>query len=449
MLRSRKTSWGNVKPPVGSVIDWGDPINAGLVGCWLLNENGGRIAKDIASRQDGTLTGTIPWTPGARGPTVAPDGSSGYVTAGVAPSIGGATGCTISGWIYRSATGTKNCFGYGSISSAGKFNCLWFTDNNIYADFNASFPLFASTKTGWHHLLSVFDGNASTKQRFYFDGVQVTLSGTQTVLTVMSTVAQLGALWIGREQGNGFCAGQHDIVRAYVRALTSNEAWRLYSEPFAGIVAPRRRIVRGGAGGLATYTAAIAASIGPATASLTATFVKPTYTASIASSIGHATTSLAATFAVHTYTATIAAAVGHATTSLVATFTKPTYTGVLAATAGPATTALAATFTKPSYTGVLTAAVGHATTSVTATFAKPTYTGAIAAAIGHATLAASAIFAAAVYVGTVAATVGAATAHLTATFTATASTIKSGGSWTGDTRSRSWSDVTRGRTWTT
>lgn len=40
-------SIGNVKPPVGSVVNWGHPLSNGLVGCWLFNEGGGNTAASI------------------------------------------------------------------------------------------------------------------------------------------------------------------------------------------------------------------------------------------------------------------------------------------------------------------------------------------------------------------------------------------------------------------
>ena len=41
--------WGQTKPPLGSRIDWGNPLSAGLAGLWLLNENNGDTTTDLVS----------------------------------------------------------------------------------------------------------------------------------------------------------------------------------------------------------------------------------------------------------------------------------------------------------------------------------------------------------------------------------------------------------------
>jgi hypothetical protein len=41
------------KPPLGSQIDWSNPLSKGLVGCWLMNEGGGNVAKDLYSNNNG------------------------------------------------------------------------------------------------------------------------------------------------------------------------------------------------------------------------------------------------------------------------------------------------------------------------------------------------------------------------------------------------------------
>ena len=40
--------WSTEKPPLGSQINWGHSLSQGLVGCWILNEGGGKLSKNIA-----------------------------------------------------------------------------------------------------------------------------------------------------------------------------------------------------------------------------------------------------------------------------------------------------------------------------------------------------------------------------------------------------------------
>ena len=54
-----KVYW-DIKPPVGSQINWGHPLAQGLVGCWLMNEGGGKRLQDLYSNSLSTMnTGVI------------------------------------------------------------------------------------------------------------------------------------------------------------------------------------------------------------------------------------------------------------------------------------------------------------------------------------------------------------------------------------------------------
>src|SRR5690349_5466586 len=54
LLRAR--SWGQVKPPPGSQIDWGHSLAHGLVFCALLNEPSGRPIDLVSGQQSRTAT---------------------------------------------------------------------------------------------------------------------------------------------------------------------------------------------------------------------------------------------------------------------------------------------------------------------------------------------------------------------------------------------------------
>lgn len=64
------------KPPVGATINWNHPISRGLIGCWLMNEGGGTLVRDIASRNDGQLSGGAKWATGGNGCAVEFDPAS-------------------------------------------------------------------------------------------------------------------------------------------------------------------------------------------------------------------------------------------------------------------------------------------------------------------------------------------------------------------------------------
>ena len=48
MIAFRPKRWSE-KPPVGTQINWGHPLAAGLVGAWLVNENGGKTLRDLVT----------------------------------------------------------------------------------------------------------------------------------------------------------------------------------------------------------------------------------------------------------------------------------------------------------------------------------------------------------------------------------------------------------------
>ena len=41
-------------PPLGARINWSHPINRGLVGCWLMNEGGGQVYRNLAGNRGAT-----------------------------------------------------------------------------------------------------------------------------------------------------------------------------------------------------------------------------------------------------------------------------------------------------------------------------------------------------------------------------------------------------------
>jgi hypothetical protein len=144
--------------------------------------------------------------------------------------------------------------------------------------------------------------------------------------------------------------------------------------------------------GAGSFASAIAAALGPVTASLEATFAPGTKTANIAASVGPATAALTATFTPPQFSAAIAADLAPASAAVSATFTQPAYTANIAADLAPATAALAVTFDPGTKTANIAADLGAATAALTATFTSPTFAAAIAVACGPVTTAIQATF---------------------------------------------------------
>lgn len=255
MLRSRKTSCGNIKPPVGSVLDWTDSINVGAVNCWLANEGSGGILSDIARKNNLVLTPI-----GPTGPTWAPAGAnmSGNVPNLVAASsqyaeFAGAavTAVPLTIAVYFKPTsvvgGTVALF---TISKASSANINWFeilqvqTNVRVYAADGVNG--FATTTSGrvttdrYWMACGVFP--AINSRTIYLNGEDA-ITDTTSVTPVSLDTTTLGARATNSTHGNFFGGGVL-LARVWSRALIQREVQRLAFEPFAGIVAPRRRVIR-------------------------------------------------------------------------------------------------------------------------------------------------------------------------------------------------------------
>ena len=52
IITSKTRKYATLKPPLGSQLNYSHPLSQGLVGCWLMNEGGGKILTDL-SRDNG------------------------------------------------------------------------------------------------------------------------------------------------------------------------------------------------------------------------------------------------------------------------------------------------------------------------------------------------------------------------------------------------------------
>lgn len=94
------------KPPVGTQLDFINPINNGLVGCWIFNEGSGTVVNDLSGNgNNGILTNMIPsatsgWINGRLNtPSISFDGMDDYINIGNNASLNISNEITISAWI--------------------------------------------------------------------------------------------------------------------------------------------------------------------------------------------------------------------------------------------------------------------------------------------------------------------------------------------------------------
>lgn len=229
--------WGSIKPSVGASPDWNDPINAGLVGSWLLSEGAGSIYKDATRIAD--ASGAVVSTVGKFGRAISPNGA--WLAAPVKGPTNGTTYTAFSagGWA-NFATNAPD----GAVISQldGSFNgwMLWKQGaSTFYRTYmNGGTRALSSVAIPfgeWHHIFTTWDGATVT---LYQNGIPVG-SGAYAVAPAAAFEVEIGAY----SASFALSAGSLDTLRLYRRCLSPGEVMRLYRDPFAGITAPRRRII--------------------------------------------------------------------------------------------------------------------------------------------------------------------------------------------------------------
>jgi len=269
-------NWYQNKPPVGFGLDWGDPINTGAVGVWLFNEGAGNLTNLAARSQPAALTnngGVNPsWTDGKFGSSLLFDGVGGYCSTADRDIFSFGNGTTdvpfsISAWIYNThasgnsfraisktlvAASSEAEFLFGT-NGVGYYVSLLYgsgASNTQEAQVSSSLASALGDLNRWVFLAATYDGRggvgAGNGIVLYRNGIVLPSARTSqaTYVAMANTAATLnfGAVWPTDATNKSFATGRLDIPRIWRnRVLHPAEILRLYTEPFAGIIAPRRR----------------------------------------------------------------------------------------------------------------------------------------------------------------------------------------------------------------
>lgn len=252
---------GSIKPPVGYGVDWSDPINGGLNGCWLLNEGGGNKLFDLARLNHGSFINAPTWQPGNFGAALSFNGTTQAVNMGTSSALNAVSGVkALSFWFkinsFVSTTayalagngynGTNTGFSVGfntggaPPASNGDRLCVETYNGTIHGAYTSK--TWSSADNKWTHCFVMFDGSAF---RIFVNGVEDTnAEGTQ-----IGTVTTTAKFYIGAQDINGtdgrWFPGLLDCVRFQARSFTRSEITRLYRDPIAGILIPKRRLWNG------------------------------------------------------------------------------------------------------------------------------------------------------------------------------------------------------------
>lgn len=249
----KSNPWGQVKPPAGAQIDRGDPLSVGLIAYWLMNGGGGGSIYDAVRSNKATIASGNSWNVGQFGRALNFSGTTSNFDAVVDLLSQSPTNdfCSISAWFNTanvSQVGTMVAFGQLTNGAASNENVLLQVTTQIWAltQGGGNNQAVATIAAGvWTHACAVF--TSSTSRSIYVNG---RLIQTDTSAQAAAPTARKVRFGQRGTNDNQPYAGKLDNVRIYNRPLLSTEVLRLYREPFAGIVAPRRRIISSTATGI-------------------------------------------------------------------------------------------------------------------------------------------------------------------------------------------------------
>lgn len=235
------------KPPTGARLDASDPINAGLVGCWLMDERGGQRVRDLRGVNHATGTGGPAWDQLGLKFTSGPK----YLNCGNNASVQITGKISISCWFWAysfAAYGGIVVKGYDGSHTGFQLNFQ--NDVNtgsaqaiIFASYDGAahgtyYPTTGNISLGrWYHLVGTQD---SVTWRLWINGVNV--ASTADAFGPASTTK---SLLIGASDFGSLFPfdGYVENVRLYNRALSRQEIQKLYVQPWAGLVTKHRRAV--------------------------------------------------------------------------------------------------------------------------------------------------------------------------------------------------------------
>lgn len=253
------TDYGLVTPPPGCSLDFGHPINNGLVGCWLFNEKSGSRLTDYSGKNNhGTLTNfamngaTSNWVGSPMGGALAFDGTNDYVPIADSPSLRvEAAPFSLSIWInYKALPAASNLTTIFSKCQAGLggngygvvYDLRTGTHYNLFKAGVADqkIAITAPTLGVWYNVVAVqnYAGSTPTTWNLYINGqlIGTSASNASAYQSSSGQSAYIGstATYVLDKATNAVICG----ARIYKRALTQAEVSLLYSQPNIGIQSP-------------------------------------------------------------------------------------------------------------------------------------------------------------------------------------------------------------------
>jgi hypothetical protein len=218
-----------------SPIEWGHPLNQGLVSWWmpLKHNGGGTTLFDLCGRNHGTLTNGPTWTAGPNGfGALSFDGSNDYVDTSF--NVAGMSALTISAHVMSTASasmmimGTKDIGGNPTIfnPAPGGDTGMGYWDGGQWRLVGVNRDI--RNDYTWHHVVGQFLGGQYL--RIYIDGVLDSSGNIADTVLPTNGAMTLGA-WHYRPR---YLTGRLQSVAVYNRALSASEVALLYEQILRG-----------------------------------------------------------------------------------------------------------------------------------------------------------------------------------------------------------------------
>ena len=218
--------------------------HAGLVSQWKLDDGPpATIASDSADSNPAAFAsgGNSPtWSSSATlGPYALALSGNQWASAPDSASLDVSTGITLSAWVKRGRTGTREIFlGKGLGGGPGTTTAYWLeiTASNttdfylgepgipVGKDHHANGATTITDTTTWHHLLGTYDG---AQQKLYLDGVLQTTAPVWSG-TILNSTSSFSIGRLGDMAGLAF-SGLIDDVGLWNDALSEGEAKAVYN----------------------------------------------------------------------------------------------------------------------------------------------------------------------------------------------------------------------------
>ena len=251
MLRHR-LPWQ--KPPRGALLNTSHELAKGLVGCWIMNEDGSAVFDHSGRQQTGILYNTPTWVPGGIEFVRSNSEYMRVADADLAKDFPAKSGTsndevTLSCiFKYRTLPGswvdywliTKRTSGDGEL-----YLFLYKDDTDHHVRFGcANYQQYDYTITSfvqvdvWYHVVCTYNRNVNPSQKTYWNGVlKATNNGTNDTIDGTSGSWMVAAKYDG---GTDHFDGSVAHTMVWNRALTAEEVAWLYREPYAMFTETRR-----------------------------------------------------------------------------------------------------------------------------------------------------------------------------------------------------------------